>query len=164
MLNRKFLTRLLNDSYRASVIAKNSKTVNDTGLKLRAYATYVVDRHCRDRNEDYKDIKQASYGFCPFDVLMWVSQDGSIKKSLFEFNTVNHFLVEGKHEKAVEAVMCILSELVRENKRDIACFDIDRAEAESKRLQEDYEKTLSEVRETVKNEISKKAAAQEAVN
>lgn len=156
MLNKKFLTRLLNDGYRKSVLLKNSKIVNDQRLKLKAYATYIVDKHANERDEDCRDIKQAGYGFCPFDVLMWVSTDGSVKKTVFEFNTVNHFLVKNDKAHAVEVAECMLSELVRENRRDIACFDIDKIEAESKRAQEDYETMKVEVKKLVEEELKKR--------
>ena len=153
MLNKKFFTRLLNDNYRKTVFVKNNRTINDPILKLKQYATYIVDKHQNDRDENYKDIKQASYGFCPFDVFMWVSKDGSIKKLLFEFNSINHFLVEGSHAKAVEVAICILSELVKENKKDIVCFDIDKIEAESKKAQDEYDKAKEDITKMVEEEI-----------
>lgn len=155
MLNKKFFTRLLNDNYRKTILAKNNRVINDPILKLKQYATYIVDKHQNDRDENYKDIKQASYGFCPFDVFMWVSKDGSIKKLLFEFNSINHFLVKGMHTEAVEVAICMLSELVRENKKDIACFDIDKIEAESKKAQEDYDKAKEDIKKMVEDEVKK---------
>lgn len=161
MLNKKFFTRLLNDNYRKTTLAKNNRIINDPILKLRQYATYIVDKHQNDRDENYKDIKQASYGFCPFDVLMWVSKDGSIKKLLFEFNSINHFLVEGSHTKAVEVAICMLSELVKENKKDIACFDIDKIEAESKKAQDEYDKAKEEIKQLVEDELKNKKEEKE---
>ena len=155
MLNKKFFTRLLNDDYRKSVLLKNDKTINNQNLKLKQYATYIVDKHCNERDENYKDIKQAGYGFCPFDVVMWVSRDGSVKKLLFEFNAVNHFLVKNDHSKAVEVATCMLSELVNENKKDIASFDIDKIEAESKKAQEDYDKAKAEIKQIIEAEMKK---------
>lgn len=155
MLNKKFFTRLLNDNYRKTILLKNNKTINDPNLKLKPYATYVVDKHNVERDENYKDIKQASYGFCPFDIVMWISKDDSIKKLVFEFNSINHFLVKNKHDDAVEVALCILSELVRENKKDIKCFDIDKIEAECKRLQEDYTKAKEEIKQTIEDEMTK---------
>ena len=156
MLNKKFFTRLMNDSYRRSVLLKNDKIINNASLKLKQYATYIVDKHNNERDNDYKDIKQVNYGFCPFDVFMWVSKDGSVKKLLFEFNVVNHFLVEGHHNKAVEAAECMLSEFVRENKKDIVSFDIDKIEAEAKKAQEDYDKAKEEIKQIVEEEMKKK--------
>ena len=156
MLNKKFFTRLMNDSYRKSILLKNDKIINDASLKLKQYATYIVDKHNNERDNDYKDIKQANYGFCPFDVFMWVSRDGSVKKLLFEFNAVNHFLVESSHSKAVEAAECMLSEFVRENKKDIVSFDIDKIEAESKKAQEDYDKAKKDIKQMVEDEMKKK--------
>jgi len=146
----------MNDSYRKSILLKNNKIIDNASLKLKQYATYIVDKHNNERDNDYKDIKQVNYGFCPFDVFMWVSRDGSVKKLLFEFNAVNHFLVEGVHIKAVEAAECMLSEFVRENKKDIVSFDIDKIEAESKKAQEDYDKAREEIKQMVEEEINKK--------
>ena len=157
MLNKKFFTRLMNDSYRRSVLLKNDKIINNPKLKLKQYATYIVDKHNNERDENYKNIKQANYGYCPFDVFMWVSKDGSVKKLLFEFNVVNHFLVEGSHSKAVEAAECMLSEFVRENKKDIMSFDIDKIEAESKKVQEDYDKAREEIKQMVEEEMKKQS-------
>ena len=156
MLNKKFFTRLMNDSYRRSVLLKNDKIINNASLKLKQYATYIVDKHNNERDNDYKDIKQANYGFCPFDMFMWVSKDGSVKKLLFEFNAVNHFLVEGNHSKAVEVAECMLSEFVRENKKDIVSFDIDKIEAESKKAQEDYDKAREEIKQMVEDEMKRR--------
>ena len=155
MLNKKFFTRLLNDDYRKSILLKNDKIVNSLDLKLKQYATYIVDKHFNERDKNYKDIKQAGYGFCPFDVFMWVSRDGTVKKLLFEFNSVNHFLVKNDRAKAVEVVTCMLSELVRESKKDIESFDIDRIEAESKKVQEDYDKAREEIKKMVEDELKK---------
>ena len=156
MLNKKFFTRLMNDSYRRSVLLKNNKIIVNASLKLKQYATYIVDKHNNERDNDYKDIKQANYGFCPFDVFMWVSKDGSVKKLLFEFNAVNHFLVKGSHSKAVEVAECMLSEFVRENRKDIMSFDIDKIEAEAKKAQEDYDKAKEEIKQMVEEEMKKK--------
>ena len=164
MLNKKFFTRLMNDSYRRSVLLKNDKIINNASLKLKQYATYIVDKHNNERDNDYKDIKQANYGFCPFDVFMWVSKNGSVKKLLFEFNAVNHFLVEGVHSKAVEAAECMLSEFVRENKKDIVSFDIDKIEAESKKAQEDYDKAREEIKQMVEEEMKKKKQSSDCSN
>ena len=155
MLNKKFFTRLLNDNYRKTIILKNAKTINNPNLKLKQYATYIVDKHRNDRDENYKDIKQANYGFCPFDVFMWVAKDGNVKKLLFEFNTINHFLVKDNHSKAVEVAICMLSEFVKENKKDIMSFDIDKIEAESKKAQEDYDKAREEIKQMVEDEMKK---------
>ena len=146
MLNKKFFTRLLNDSYRKSVLLKNDKIINNQDLKIKQYATYAVDKHNNDRVDIYKDIKLAYYGFSPYDVLMWVSDDGSVKKLIFDFNSVNHFLVSNDCSKAVEVVECMLSELIRENRSSIESFDIDRIEAEAKKIQEEYDKAEEEIR------------------
>ena len=155
MLNKKFFTHLLNDNYRKSILLKNDRIINDQNLKLKQYATYIVDKHRNDRDDNYKDIKQANYGFCPFDVFMWVAKDRTVKKLLFEFNSINHFLVEDNHSKAVEVAICMLSEFARENKKDIISFDIDKIEAESKKAQEAYDKIQEEIKQLVEDELSK---------
>lgn len=155
MLNKKFFTHLLNGNYRKSVLLRNNKIINNQTLKLKQYATYIVDKHANERDEKYKDIKQANYGFCPFDVFMWVSKDNSVKKLLFEFNAVNHFLIARKHDEAVEVAVCMLSEFAKENKKDIESFDIDRIEAESKKVQEEYDKAKEEIKQIVEDELKK---------
>lgn len=155
MLNKKFFTRLLNDNYRKTILARNSKIINNPRLKLKQYATYIVDKHQNDRDENYKDIKQAGYGFCPFDVFMWVAKGNVVKKVLVEFNSINHFLVKDSHECAVEVAICMLSELVNENKKDIESFDIDVIEAKSKKAQEDYDNALEEIKQLVEDEMKK---------
>ena len=161
MLNKKFFTRLLDDDYRRAVILNNDKAINSPSLKLKAYATYVVDKHAKERDDNYKDIKQAGYGFCPFDVIMWVSKNGSVKKLLFEFNSVNHFLVKQDHKRAVEVVLCMLSELVKESKKDVVCFDIDKIEAESKKAQEDYDRMYAEIKKDIEDKMKSDAEEHE---
>lgn len=144
MLNKKFMTRLLGDENRAAVMARNHRFIESKDLKLKAYATYVVDRYNNDRDSAYVDLREANYGFSPLEVLAYVAKDGSIKKAFFEFNIVAHFLREKDHAKAVEVATCILSELARENKKDIACFDIDKISAYLKKIEQEYAKKLEE--------------------
>ena len=138
MLNKKFLTKLLNDGFRKSVLLKNNKLIESNCLKLKAYATYIVDKYCNDRDKAFIDVKEANYGYSPLEVLAYVAHDGSIKKAFFEFNSVAHFLKIKERAKAVEVVMCILSELARENKKDIACFDIDKIDAYLKKVENEW--------------------------
>lgn len=157
MINKKFLTKLLNDNYRQAILAKNAKIIASTSLKLKAYATYIVDKHMKERDDNLRDAKEANYGFCPFDVLMWVANDGNVRKTIFEFNTINHFLKAGLHEKAVDVATCILSELVCENKKDIASFDIDKIEIECKNAIDEYDamhKKMQDMLNTTANELS----------
>ena len=140
MLNKKFLTKLLGDDFRKTIVARNCKYINSKELKLKQYATYVVDRYFNDRDQAYVDLKEANYGFSPLEILAYVAKDGSIKKYFFEFNIVAHFLREKQHDKAVEVVVCMLSELAKENKKDIACFDIDKIDAYLKKLEAEYVK------------------------
>ena len=132
MLNKKFLTKLLGDEFRRKVLQQHYKIVESKDLKLKQYATYVVDKHKKERKTEMKDIRAAYYGYSPIDVLVYVAKDDSIKKSLFEFNSVNHFLVKDDHKSAVEVVTCILAQLVHENKNDVSVFDIDKIDAVAK--------------------------------
>ena len=50
MLNKKFITRLLNDDFRRNVMMKNNRLIESKDLKLKAYATYVVDKYNNDCN------------------------------------------------------------------------------------------------------------------
>ena len=134
---------------------KNQKFVNDPKMKLKQYATFVVDKHNKERKAEFKDMKEAKYGFCPVDVIAYCSKDGTVKKSLFEFNSINHFLVNNDHKNAVEVATCIISELVRENKSDVSCFDIDKIEADMKKCEEDYLKAQEELKK-LKEENEKK--------
>ncbi len=121
-------------------------------MKLKQYATYIVDKHKKDRKGEFKDSKEMCYGYSPIDIIAYVSKDGSIKKSVFEFNSINHFLIENDHDKAVETAICILSQLASENKKDVACFDIDKIDADAKKVEEEYLKA---------QEAAAKAKAQE---
>lgn len=138
MLNKKFLTRLLDDNYRQQIMSSNCKFISSDKLKLKQYATYVVDKFTNDRDNAYVDVKEANYGYSPIEVLAYVSTDGSIKTAFFEFNSVSHFLKKKDHTRAVEVVTCILSELVKENKKDVNCFDIDKIEAYLKKIEKEY--------------------------
>ena len=162
MINRKFLTKLLDDNFRRSIILKNHRYVSSEKMKLKPYATYVVDKYTNDRDKDFIDLKEANYGYSPLEVLAYVSKDGNVKKSLFEFNIVAHFLKKNEHKKAVEVVICILAELVNENKKDVEVFDIDRIEAELKKCEEEYTKMQEEMNKLKEeNEIHANEDAQE---
>lgn len=140
-MNSKFLTKLLNEQYRNQILAKNTKIISDPKMQLNQYATYVVDKHNKDRNESLKDSREFFYGFNPIDVIAYCAIDGTIKKLCFEFKTVNHFLHNNDRLTAVDVVKCILSEIVRENKRDVVSFDIDKIDADAKLLEEQYLKS-----------------------
>ena len=155
MLNKKFLTKLLNPDFRKQVLLKNRKYVDNASLKLKQYATYAVDKHNKERNNELKDVKAARYGFCPIDVFAYCAKDGTVKKSLYEFNSINHFLVANDYNAAVEVATCILSQLVAENKDDVACFDIDKIDADMKKCEENYLKMQEELKK-LKEENEKK--------
>ena len=146
MLNKKFLTKLLNEDFRKKVLLKNHKFVESQSLKLKQYATYVVDKHNKERKQELKESKAAKYGFCPVDIIAYCAKDGSVKKSLFEFNSINHFLVKGDHDAAVEVATCIISELVSESKKDVVCFDIDKIDSDMKKCEEEYLKAQEELK------------------
>lgn len=107
-------------------------------LKLKAYATYVVDKYVNDRNKAFVEMKEANYGYSPLEVLAYVAKDNTIKKSFFEFNSVAHFLKKNERDKAVEVVICILSEIAKECKNDIVCFDIDKIDAYLKSIEHEW--------------------------
>lgn len=140
MLNKKFLTKLLDDGFRKTIMDRNHKFIESKDLKLKQYATYVVDRYFNDRDQSFIELKEANYGFSPLEILAYVAKDGSIKKYFFEFNIVAHFLKENNHSKAVEVAICMLSELAKENKKDVSCFDIDKIDAYLKKLEAEYVK------------------------
>ena len=58
----------------------------------------------------------------------------------------------------------MLSEFVRENKKDIVSFDIDKIEAESKKAQEDYDKAREEIKQMVEEEMKKKKQSSDCSN
>lgn len=138
MLNKKFLTKLLDDEFRNNVLLKNNKIILNPNLKLKQYATYVVDKHMKDRNQLYKTVKSMYYGFTPIDMFAYVSTKNEIKQLVFEFNSINHFLVKNDHKTAVNVAICILSEIVRENKNDVLSFDIDKIDAYVKMIEKTY--------------------------
>lgn len=150
MLNRKFLTRLLGEDFRRSTMLKNSKWIESKDLRLKAYATYVVDKYNNDRDKAYVDVKEANYGYSPLEVIAYVAKDNSIKTAFFEFNSVAHFLKKKDHASAVEVAICILSELAKENKKDIASFDIDKIDTYLKRLEQKYLKKQEQEKEDAK--------------
>lgn len=155
MLNKKFLTKLLNDNFRKSVMLKNYKAIESKQLKLKAYATYVVDKYVNDRDKAFVDVKEANYGYSPLEVLTYTAEDGNIQTAFFEFNAVSHFLKENAREKAVEVVECILSELAKECKGKIASFDIDKIDAYLKKLEQEYLKQQEELAKKAEEESEK---------
>lgn len=135
---------------------KNSRLIDDRELKIKQYATYVIDKHCKDRDPLFIESKEAGYGYSPIDVLSYVSKSGKVVSSLFEFNTMNHLLKKNQREAAVDAVICILSELTRENKHLVQSFDIDKIDAWVKSIEEEYAK--KQKKEQAEAETEAKAA------
>ena len=95
------------------------------------------------------------YGFNPVDIFSYVSIDGNLKQLVFEFNTINHFLVKKDHNSAVEVAICILSEIVNENKKDVESFDIDKIDAYMKTTEKQYASTKQQLDKTIENESNK---------
>ena len=137
-MNGKFLTKLLDSDYRNQFILKNSKLVTNNKIQLNQYATYVVDKHAKDRKLEFKDSREFYYGFDPIDIIAYCANDGSIKKLCFEFKTVNHFLHENNRLAAVDVVKCILIEIARENKAQFQSYDIEKIDADAKMLEKQY--------------------------
>ena len=135
-------------------MAQHHKLIASDMLKLKQYATYVVDKHNKERDNALKSVKEAYYGYSPIDVLAYVAKDGSIKKSVLEFNSINHFLVKDDHNTAVEVVICILSQLAYECKKDVAVFDIDKIDADAKKLEEYYLKKQKELKKSQEAALS----------
>ena len=144
-MNGKFLTKLLNESYRNQILAQHAKIINDSKLQIKQYATYVVDKHAKDRKVELKDSREFFYGYDPIDIISYCANDNTIKKLCFEFKTINHFLHENKREIAVDVVKCILVQIIRENKDDVMSFDIDKIDADAKELERQYTEKLKSI-------------------
>lgn len=144
-MNSKFLTKLLNESYRNQLLAKYSKYLSNTDLQLNQYATYIVDKHSKDRKIELKDSREFFYGYDPIDIIAYCAKDGSVKKLCFEFKTVNHFLHDNDRKAAVDVVKCILTEIVHENKHDVISFDIDKIDADAKEIERKYNETMKTI-------------------
>ena len=54
--------------------------------------------------------------------------------------------MKDEHSNAVEVAICIISEIVRENRKDVCCFDIDKIDADMKKCEEDYLKMVEEMK------------------
>ena len=158
-MNRKFLTKILDSAYRRQVIQKNYKLISNKEFRLQAYATYVVDKHAKERKEEFANDRKLGNGFCPVDVLAYCSKNGSIKKFLFEFKPINHFLAKKDYANTVEVAICMLVQLVNENKKDVVCFDIDAIEADAKKAEEEYKKMQEELENIRKAEEENQLSA-----
>lgn len=121
MLNKKNITRLLDERRRRAVILSVSEQKRRQ-LKSAEYAKYVVDGQILHRDASLEKDKESSYGFSPINFLCAVLKDGTVKSRLFEFNIVNHFLHLMEGENACEVVESILL-MWRNEDKSIASFN-----------------------------------------
>lgn len=135
MKNKK-LTKLLNPSVRKSIISSVNPDVIGQ-MKMRAYARYLADTQIIQRSLEHKNDKDFGYGFSPINFVCAIHSDGTISKSLFEFNIINHFLKLQDGDSAVEVLMCILIDLVK-NDKSIASFDPKTIDAELAKIEAEY--------------------------
>ena len=130
-------TKFLNDGYRHRYLLQNRKLIERKDLGIPQYARYVCDSQIFNRSKEYENDKNACYGFSPINFLCAIHENGEISKKLFEFNIVNHFLKEKEGDKAVEVVEAMLVDLVCDFPT-IKTFDIDKIDAELKRIESEY--------------------------
>ena len=150
-MNGKFLTKLLDTDYRNQFLLKNSKFTSNNEIQLNQYATYVVDKHAKDRKMEFKESREFYYGFDPIDIISYCANDGSIKKFCFEFKTVNHFLHKNNRLAAVDVVKCILIEIARENKAQFKSFNIEQIDADAKMLEKQYAERANTTKQIEEN-------------
>lgn len=150
-MNKKFLTRLLNADFRRRTLFSVNQRKADK-MKIPQYAQYVVDDMIVNRSKEHENDKDWHYGFTPINFLCAVKKNG-IDRKIFEFNSVNYFLRQKNGEAAVEVVKCMLMKWVQEDPT-IIDFDIDVIDAELRKAQEEYEKTVSRESEDTTEENS----------
>lgn len=147
-------TKFLNDGHRHIFLEQASKLIQDKTLKIPQYARYVCDLQILHRSKEHENDKNAYYGFSPINFLCAVLKDGTVSKTLFEFNIVNHFLKEKDGDRAVEVVEVMLVDLVR-SCESIASFDIDTIDAELKKIEDGFLKEQKEQEDHTKLEMKK---------
>lgn len=154
MLTGKKLTKLLNKSYRSSIIESIRREAIDQ-MKIAQYARYLADTQIINRSREHKDDKAYGYGFSPINFVCAIHRDGHISKTLFEFNSVNHFLVTQDGDSAVEVLTCILIDLAK-NDKTITSFDPDIIDAELVKIEREYlaEQKKKELEEADKSDLS----------
>lgn len=141
-LSKKNITKLLDSEYRSKILSMISEE-QQIKLMIPQYARYVVDSQIISRAEQFKNDKNAYYGFSPISFLCAVMSNGLIDKKLFEFNIVNHFLKDTDGNSAVDVVKCILIMWKKEQK-DIVDFNVEKIDAELVRLDEEFAKQKTE--------------------
>lgn len=143
MLNRKFITKILDPKFREGRLAR--REVNRFKcMRTREYAEYVVGTHVAGRDPTFKDDASKSYGYEPIDFMGAVMSDGSIVNKMFEFKQINHCLKFEGRDAAVDAVECVLLEWADDD-RNIRSFDVDAIKAYAANAEAAY-------REQLKNE------------
>lgn len=137
MALRKKYTKFLNDKTRRLFLIQNEKMLQDKSLKIPQYAQYICDLQIINRSKTYENDKKAFYGFSPINFLCGIHKDGTMSTTIFEFGILNHFLKDHEGEKAVEVAEIMLIDLVND-KKSIVSFDIDKIDAEMKRIENEY--------------------------
>lgn len=143
MAVRKKYTKFLNNAFRERFLKESSKILLNRDLQIPQYARYVCDSQILNRSKEHENDKDFEYGFSPINFLCAIHKDGTMSKTLFEFGIVNHFLKLKDGDKAVEVVEVMLIDLVS-NDKSIVSFNIDRIDAELKKIEDEYLKQQSE--------------------
>ena len=159
-LKKKVLTKLLNDDFRAKMLRDFRKLIADKSLQIPQYARYTCDLQILHRSKEFENDKKACYGFSPINFLCAIHKDGHMSKRLYEFNIVNHFLKLMEGEKAVEVVEILLADMARCD-TTISSFDIDKIDAELKRIEDEYLKAEAAKKAAKELEASKESTCEE---
>ena len=136
MLTRKRLTKLLDPAFRKSVLA-SMRPDRMAALRIPQFARYMTDSCIVNRDASKENDKDYGYGFSPIQCVGAVTSDGEVLMRFFEFGSVNHFLRLKDGDSAAEVVAAILVEWAKEDRR-IACFDVDRIDAEFAKIEAEY--------------------------
>lgn len=159
-LNKKTLTRLLNPSFRKSILESMSAKKKAL-MGIEEYARYVVDSQILQKMSGYDNNRDAGWGFPQLNLICAVKKETTekrivdkdktsyangkivfktvkeekniVEKKFFEFRTINHFLKDKDGDSAVEAVKCILILWAKADK-EIANFDYEVIDAELVKL------------------------------
>ena len=152
MITKKRLTKLINDSFRRSVIS-SMPSAKLAKYKIPQFARYTVDSCILHRDKEHENDKAYGYGYTPIQCLAAVMKDGTIAKRFFEFNSVNHFLKDKDGDRACEVVEAILVEWAKEDK-NIEDFDMDKIDAEFAKIELEY--VENEKRKELERETGRK--------
>ena len=156
-LSKKTLTRLLNASFRKSILREVQKNKRLSQMGIFDAAKYFVDSQIIQKMQGHDNDKKSGWGFPQLNILCAVKDDGSVEKKLFEFKTVNHFLKDKDGDAAVEVVACILA-IWAKNDKTVANFNYEKIDAELVKLDQEA-KELKE-REERTNQTGKKIKEQ----